>query len=57
MNSSTRGRISSRSAHPLLKTGKNRYHSHGWNIPYSKVSVLRMRASGVERFGLLAGRG
>ncbi len=57
MNRSTRAWISSSSTHPSLKTGNSPCHSHGWNVTYSKVSGLRMRASDVERFGLLAGRG
>lgn len=58
MNTNTRARTSSSSAHPFLKAGKNRCHSHSRTIRCSKVSGLRMRASDVERFGLLAaGRG
>ena len=56
MNTSTRARISSRSAHPFLKAGKSRYHSHRRTIHYSKVGGLRRKAPDVERFGLLAGR-
>jgi hypothetical protein len=66
----TRARISPRSAHPSLKAGKSRYHSHRRTIHYSKVGGLRRKASDVERwlvdrkqvapsasqrFGLLAG--
>ncbi len=70
MNRSTRARISPRSAHPFLKAGKSRCHSHSRTIHYSKVGGLRRKASDVERwlverkhvpstasqrFGLLAG--
>ncbi len=71
MNRIPRAWISPSSAHPLLETGKNRYHSpHSRNIHYSKVGGLRRKASDVERwlvdcrqvaptasqrFGLLAG--
>ena len=57
MNRIPRARISPSSTHPSLKTGNSPCHSHGWNVPYSKVGGLRRRSSGVERFGLLAGRG
>lgn len=72
MKRSTRARISSRSAHPLLRAGKSqRYSPHSRTIHYSKVGGLRRRASDVERwlvdrkqvaptaskrFSLLAGR-
>ena len=56
MTRSTRARISSRSAHPSLKAGKSRYHSHRRTIHYLKVGGIRRKASDVERFGLLAGR-
>jgi len=72
MNTSTRARTSSSSAHPFLQAGKSRCHRpHSRTIHYSKVSGLRRKTSDVERwlvhrkqvaptaskrFGLLAGR-
>jgi len=71
MKTSTRARISSSNAHPSLKAGKSRCHSHRRTIHYSKVGGLRKKASDVERwlvdrkqvaptasqrFGLLAGK-
>ena len=51
MNRSIRARTSPRrSAHPFLRTGESRCHSHSGTNPYSKVSGLRMRASAVERW-------
>ncbi len=37
MNRILRAWISPSSAHPLLKTGKNRSHPHSTNVYYSKV--------------------
>ena len=71
MKRSIRARTSPSSAHPFLKAGKSRYHSHSRTIHYSKVGGLRRKTSDVERwlvdrrqvaptaskrFGLLAGR-